>query len=113
MNKKTAMGRDRNGKDVDYKRLILNCLDDVPTTPSGQTLGFSRSEMKDRDRIEKAVEDSGDEDEIKFEDADADNLKRLVTSMKWAIRHKDLLEFIDAIDNMENYKEKKKEKGGK
>lgn len=111
MNKVTEIGKDSDGKGgVDYKRLILNCLNDVPAAPSGQPIGFSRSEMKDRDTIEKAVEDSEDEDKILFEDAVANNLKRIVDNMKWAMRHKDILEFIDAVDNMGKVKKKKKKK---
>lgn len=109
INKVTEIGKDSDGKGgVDYKQLILNCLDYVPTAQSGQPIGFSRSEMRDRDRIEKSVDDSEDEDEIKFEDSDANNLKRIVDNMKWAMRHKEILAFIDAVDNMKKVKKKKK-----
>lgn len=109
INKKTELGQ-QDGKDIDYKLLIMNCLNNVPSAPSGQPIGFSRSEMKDRDTIEKAVEESEDEDAILFEDAVANNLKRIVDNMKWAMRHEDILAFIDAVDNMEKVKKKKKKK---
>jgi len=98
----------QNGKFIDYKQLIRNCLDDVPTSPAtGAPLGFSRSDMRNRDRIEMVIDKPGDE--IKFEDTDADNLKRLVVSMRWAMRHKEILEFIESVENMEVYKEEVKE----
>jgi len=111
INKVTELGQ-QNGKDIDYKILITNCLNSAPISPSGQQIGFSRSEMKDRDAIEDALEESEDEDnnEIFFEDAVANNLKRVVNIMQWAMRHKDILEFIDAIDNMKKIKKKKKKK---
>lgn len=109
INKPTELGQ-QDGKDIDYKVLIMNCLNNVPTAQSGQPIGFSRSEMKDRDNIEKAVEDSEGEDTILFEDAVANNLKRIVDNMKWAMRHEDILAFIDAVDNMEKVKKKKKKK---
>ncbi len=110
INKETEIGKEQGSKVIDYKQLILNCLNDVPTAPSGQPIGFSRSEMKDRDTIEKAVEDSEDEDRILFEDAVANNLKRIVNNMKWAMRHPDILAFIEAVDGMEKVKKKKKKK---
>lgn len=98
----------QNGKFIDYKQLIRNCLDDVPTSPAtGAPLGFSRSDMRDRDRIEIVIDKPGDE--IKFEDTDADNLKRLVVSMRWAMRHKEILKFVEAVEEMKVYKEEVKE----
>lgn len=102
----------QNGKSIDYKQLIRNCLDNVPTSPTtGAPLGFTRSDMRDRDRIEMAIDKS--DDEIKLEDADAVNLKNLVSSMRWAMRHKEILEFTEAVEEMKVYKEEKKEKEDK
>ena len=53
--------------------------------------------MKKRERIEKALEVKGD---FKFEDADAHNLKEVVNSVRWNFRHKELSEFLDAINSL-------------
>lgn len=85
-NKKTTISDGK--KELTYKDLIISCLNFIPQS------GLDREEMKKRDRIEKACETKGD---IKFEDADAHNLKTCVAQVKWMFRHKELTEFLDEI----------------
>jgi len=95
----------KSGDDLlEYEDLIRTCLNDVPTNPAtGMPTGFTRQEMKNRDRIEQAVDASNGE--FRFEDADAENLKQLVLGMRWMVRHKDVLKFIDDVENMETVNE--------
>lgn len=113
VNKKTKI-RGQNGKFLDYKKLIIDCLDNPQISPTtGQSMGFSRSMMNDRNRIEKVVEDS--DIQMIFEDNDATNLKNIVNVMRWASRHDDFETFMDAVDDMKVYKlpKEKKEDGEK
>lgn len=75
-----------------YRDLIKMCLDNPPQG------GFAMKDMKDRYRIEKLLEGGGVT--LELEDADAVNLKALVTSMRWGARHVDILTFCDAIEDM-------------
>mgnify|MGYP001572510979 FL=1 len=86
-NKKTEITDGK--KEFTYKDLIIFCINSIPEK------GFDREEMKKRERIEKALEVKGD---FKFEDADAHNLKEVVKSVRWNFRHKELSEFLDAIN---------------
>jgi len=81
-----------NESRLTYGDLIKSCLDNPPDG------GFTRDDIRKRDRIETAV-DNGKK-EIELEDADADNLKQIVSQMTWGIRHKDLIDFHDAIENL-------------
>ena len=111
-NKKTTI-RGPGGKHLDYKKLIIDCLDNPQISPTtGQSMGFSRSMMNDRNRIEKVVNES--DLQMIFEDNDATNLKNIVGTMRWGSRHDDFITFMDDVDAMKNYKmpkEDKKEEG--
>lgn len=110
VNKKTTI-RGPGGKFLDYKNLIIDCLDNPQISPTtGQSMGFSRSMLNDRNRIEKVVKDS--DLQMVFEDADAVNLKNIVFTMRWGSRHDDFMEFMDAVDGMEVYKAPKKKEDG-
>lgn len=78
-------------KELTYKDLILFCLNYI------QEGGLDREAMKKRDRIEKACETKGD---IEFEDADAHNLKEIAQIVRWPFRHKEVIEFLDAINEL-------------
>ncbi|MCH8060093.1 MAG: hypothetical protein IIA11_06505 [Proteobacteria bacterium] len=77
---------------INYEQLIRSCLDNPPQG------GFSMQDMKDRDRIEKALVASNGI--LELEDADVQNLKNLVSQMRWGVRHKDILALCDAIEQM-------------
>lgn len=110
-NKKTTI-RGPGGKFLDYKSLIVDCLDNPQISPStGQSMGFTRSMMNDRNRIEKVVEDS--DLQMIFEDTDATNLKNIVGQMRWGSRHKDFITFMDEVDKMEKYELPKQKKESK
>ena len=106
-NKKTTI-RGAGGKFLDYKNLIVDCLDNPQISPTtGQSMGFSRSMLNDRNRIEKVVEDA--DLQMVFEDNDAKNLKNIVATMRWGSRHDDFVTFMDDVDAMENYEFPKKD----
>lgn len=80
----------------------LTTVDLVKTVASAlrkNSNGVNVEEMKKRLRIFDAVETKLDI--LYFEDADADLLKDLTRTMEWAIVHKDIAAFCDAIENME------------
>lgn len=108
VNKETTI-RGPGGKFLDYKTLIKDCLDNPQLSPTtGQSMGFSRSMLNDRNRIEKVVDDS--DLQMVFEDADAINLKNIVFGMRWGSRHEDFIEFMDTVGEMKDYQLPKKEK---
>lgn len=84
-------------KIVKYGDLIVACLD---TPPKG---GFDIQEMKRRMRILDVVEKGGEE--FSFEDADIETLKKCVSSMKWAVFHREVLAFCEAVDSIGGKKE--------
>ncbi len=79
-----------NGQPMTYTDLVRNCLDQPPPE------GFTFDDIRKRSRIEEALD--AESDEIKLEDADAENLKQLIEQMRWGIRHPDLLVFADAVE---------------
>ena len=76
--------------------LVKACLN---TRPEG---GYSYEDLKNRQRIEKACKKAEDEkaEEIVFEDNDATNLKQMVKTMKWALRHQEILDFHEQVDKL-------------
>lgn len=100
----------KSGDDLlEYEDLIRSCLNDVPTNPAtGMPTGYTRQDMKNRDRIEKVI-DAAENGEFHFEDADAENLTRLVTGMRWMLRHEDVLQFVDDVEKMETVEPEKKD----
>jgi len=73
--------------------LINECLNN---TPEG---GYSYEDLKNRQRIEKACE-KAKATSIQFEDNDASNLQDIVQSMRWAMRHDDIMNFCKDVENM-------------
>ena len=88
----------KEGKDASYRDLILSCLDQIP--PGN---GLKRKDFRDRDRIEDAM-NSAKNGTLKFEDNDAENLKRIVDEMQWGIRHRDISKFLDDVEAMKSDK---------
>lgn len=82
-------------KCLDYADLIEVCLDILPQG------GFSPSDIRDRNRIQNVIDKRDDDkkdlkkDSLAFEDADWKNLKKIVNTSRWVIRHKDLQKFLD------------------
>ena len=75
-------------KKLDYKALIEYTLDVVPQG------GFVPSDIRERNRIQKAIDDMK-EDLISFEDADYEALLKIINLSRWTIRDKDLNIFLD------------------
>ena len=74
--------KDRTATTVDLIKLCLN------QPPQG---GFNYEDLKNRERIDNALET------MEFEDADFKNLVNYVKAMRWNIRHADILDFINEI----------------
>jgi hypothetical protein len=88
-NKETSIKKDENSN-VKYSDLAIACLNQIPQG------GLNATEMRSRIKCIDALENAGEE--IQLEDAEFETLKRCVNSMKWAILHKDVVDFIDEIN---------------
>lgn len=65
------------------------------TPPEG---GYNMNTMKLSLKIDAALEKA--KDKIELEDAEADYFKEIVSNYTWAIKHKDVVAFIEAVDKM-------------
>jgi hypothetical protein len=81
----TPEGREIN---VTTRELILHCLNNPP---SG---GFDISTIRKRGRVETELESSYSF-ELALEDSDYETLKDCVQQMKWGMRSKFILDFVD------------------
>ncbi len=73
-----------------YGDLIRGCLD------HHDNRGFTLKDLRERCRIEKALDTSNGT--LELEDADVDVLKRLMNSMRWGVRNTFVLEFCDEVE---------------
>jgi len=92
-NKQTTLKM--NDKEAKYSDLIKICIN-APVQG-----GFNIQQIKQRLRISEALETDGD---LKFEDNDADNLQEIVSEFKWATVHKDVVQFVEDVQNMKRVK---------
>jgi hypothetical protein len=90
--------RGNENKEMDYKDLIELSLDIVP---SG---GFTPKDIKDRNRIQEAL-DKSDGKIIVLEDADFENLEKIVKDSRWTIRDKELNIFLKKFEDGDYKKE--------
>lgn len=92
-------------KALDYKDLIEVALDVVPQG------GFAPKDIRDRNRIQDVLDKSNDA-YFKIEDADYDNLVKIVADSRWTIRDSELdtllQNFEDDIYKKEEEKSSKK-----
>lgn len=92
-------------KTLDYKDLIEVALDVVPQG------GFAPKDIRDRNRIQDVLDKSNDA-YFKIEDADYDNLVKIVADSRWTIRDSELdtllQNFEDDIYKKEEEKSSKK-----
>ena len=94
-NKKTkieekTIKRDGSAKVVDYKQLIELTLDIIPQG------GFAPKDIRERNRIQKAIDDSP-ATIIKLEDEDFKNLIKIIDLSRWPVRGKELSEFLETF----------------
>lgn len=73
---------------MDYAGLIRLAMDIVPPG------GYSPKDVQDRVRLQMQLSDIK-EDTIAFEDADWDNLKRIVSTSRWAYWDDELNDFLN------------------
>jgi len=78
---------------VTTKDLIKAALDSIPDK------GYSYDDLKNRQRIEDAIEKSKG-GKVEFEDNDAKNLQAMVKATRWTLRHRDILEFCEQIEKL-------------
>lgn len=86
---------------ADTRDLIEVTLDIVPQG------GFTPKDIRDRNRIQVAIDKSrekklkkeSDPIVIEFEDADYDSLKAVIGASRWVSREKDLQAFLDSFNN--------------
>lgn len=81
-----------NDKEAKYSDLIKICIN-APVQG-----GFNLQQIKQRLRILDVLEK--EPEELKFEDNDASNLEEIVSEFKWATVHKDVVQFVEDVQNM-------------
>jgi len=75
-----------------FADLTALCINNMPEG------GLDVSEMRNRINVlDKAEKANG---VLKLEEAESKTLKACVSGMKWRILHKDLIEFIETIENL-------------
>lgn len=90
-NKTTEIQRDENSKTTyaDFCKVCINVM------PQG---GLDVIQMKTRLDIVTALDSANGSIELTTEQVDT--LKECVKDMRWAIMHKDLVEFIEAVEKL-------------
>jgi hypothetical protein len=91
-NKKTEIKKDENDF-ITFKDLAEACLN---VTPEG---GLNVSDMKNRLNVLAQLDKSNGTIKITGS-AEEETLKQCVASMKWRIMHKDVVEFVEAVEKM-------------
>lgn len=89
-----AFDKERKANTKDFIKMAL----DQP--PQG---GFNRDLLKKSDRIDKAIEKEKD-GIIILEDQDIEFLKTRVSQCHWSTRSKDILDFLNIIDDLKSEK---------
>jgi len=93
-------------KFLDYKDLIEAALDIIPQG------GFTPKDIRDRNRIQEALDKVGVDGVVKLEDADYDNLDKIIKDSRWLIRNKDITKFLRNFEDG-TYKKPEPEKTSK
>ena len=86
-------------KELDYKDLIEVALDVVPQG------GFTPKDIRNRNRIQDVLDKSTNV--IEIEDADYDNLKKIIKDSRWILRDSELNIFLQNFEDG-TYEPKKK-----
>ncbi len=85
-----------SAKKVTFADLAKICLNQVPEG------GLNVTEMQGRLDVMKKLNTSNGE--ISLENAEAEILKICTKSMTWLMIHDDVVEFVNAVDDMKNKK---------
>ena len=78
-------------KELDYKDLIEAALDVVPQG------GFTPKDIRNRNRIQDVLDKSTNV--IEIEDADYDNLKKIIKDSRWTLRDSELNIFLQNFED--------------
>lgn len=91
-NKQTTLDFNDKGevKKMSYFGIIKICLDNPPQG------GFSRDDIKKRNRIEEKLK--GEKAELEHDDFH--QMKKICNDMKWNTRHADLETFLNYLDDI-------------
>lgn len=81
--------------------LMNYCLD---MTPQG---GWDPQTMRERLSVQSYLEDHEIGDEVIIEEAHYEVIKACVATSKWMGKHKSVIEFVDAVNDMKEAKLKK------
>lgn len=77
---------------LSYKEILLTMLK-TPQSKEGLTIDDIRQSVKIMEKLEAA------KDSIKLEDAEYLYLQNKIKNFKWAIAHKNIVQFIDDYNN--------------
>jgi len=92
-NKKVLEPKDgERGSATLYSELMIHCIN------AGTKEGILISEMRAKLKVVELLEDSRDRDVIELEDADHEVVLEAVKTMKWAVIHRDIVEFAEAVE---------------
>lgn len=93
-NKRTTIEQNADGgvELITYAELLKNVMQQ--RKPEGYSIDDMRKDFRVLDAIGLAPE------EITLEDADFDHLKSKMKTMRWAVIHKDLIQFEDDINSI-------------
>ena len=83
-------------KNLEGKKLSISDLIKGAINSVGRE-GVNSEEMRKRQRVLDALEKGTDK--MSLEDADYETLKECVDKMQWAMVHKDILAFVDDVNN--------------
>ena len=87
-------------KELDYLDLIAHALDIVPQG------GFTPKDIRDRNRIQEALDKA--DTKIELEDADYDALEKIMKDSRWTIRDAELHALLTNFEEGVYKKEKEK-----
>ena len=88
-------------KEVTTLTFLKDCILNPPEK------GFSYDDLKTRERIESIIDKTQEDKKaivVKFETNDGNNVKEIVKSMLWTLYHKDIIHFVDSIEEMKEEK---------
>lgn len=78
-----------DGQEMSYGELLLKCVNSPPKE------GFSPEEMEKRLKLVRKLNEA--KDTVELEDAEANDLKRCTSEMRWNVLNEDLKKMLDDV----------------
>jgi len=100
-----VLGKPEQEDSIDYKEL-LKTIAELPNQEkdrNGRATPMYAKDVRENMRVLKALEES--KDVLNLEDSDYNNLKKKVLKVPWAKSTKNVIQFLDDIENAEEKKE--------